>query len=1299
MSYNSPSGAAIRSSGVCRGFLWKSVDNVKVYEYCILLGITLTCYTDPLAYFRGDYPTTIYKLVGASSSATQDALQFRMVTFQGTHVYCTSPTKADSSVWLAALQAGLEASMMDELATPPRILIPPPPERSPKKTSTSWRSSDKKTTCNSCGRRLEIVDRATPLVQYGMESRAVACPECCVAQGVVMDISTLSLLYTTFSYEHDAMAKARAVLEDDPANVLTLLRTHPTLVSLRRTSQVLDRKCTLLETGRMDVLEFLETTSAASSDSNSIGELKKQAFRVAGDIGSALKLLHELTSKVGSEDMLRHVLDFFLDLCEEGELNAVAFFWPQLRAIHLSLMPASTFEELCKLELMEDFMLTIATKYSIQLAMELVWGCVADLQDAMSRESTRMECRRRRFSVLRFVCELESLLFDFADGWGGGSVSLRNMLTPSPHQVALLKEEMTQLQMARKKGSFHLSRSTRMDKILHNKFQKPPDVAAQDALRAAKNADYFSTHLSFTRRLCDVAEKLRFLEVDERKPTLERELTLLNSSGSMGGDPLNRLTVQLVRVVRIPTTEGHVFRSKERTPVLLLMEVVEEGHDNFLGLLTEEEKSEYKAKRAKENAQFRRTAMSHELDAELPPGEESGDYEYDFHHTSVSDYEHPSDPSLAVELNFERSGLPHSPSGALGKFKRYDSANGEVAKTPDRTAMEKLVNSVLNDQLVLPDIGLSEMVEQDTEEETKNDGVQEDTGDEAKANEAQEEPTDTKGSSLDPSSRNPSSSKLNLALATRMSALGENPLANDDIRRDVLTTIMAKGMRGSNAIAAGAAVAAQKSLQELDRRRAVNLILNADDATSNDYSPPTFGEKEDFESARKKQSLQLNIGDAFSTSVDIESPAPPSEEDEAMEALRLLLIQNQVAHGELSEEEAMKVYAMRMPTIRNINSPIGASVDPMDRSEFIEIDAGDVDDRLKGCGPLPPAVLSALTLWKGGVITNGELLELVKKDIQFIQQVELSEAKLREDSAFWGRFAFGERWAEKKARINATSPVGSTPGWDLQGVIVKSNDDLRQEAFVMQLIELCHEAFVLAGLDLWISPYRILATGRTTGIIEMVRNAMSFDALKKRPGYGKGGLRMHLMRMTEFSPNPEEAFQAAQHNFVRSLAAYSVMSYLFLFKDRHNGNLLMDTAGHVIHIDFGFVFGIAPGGSFSLESTPFKLTEEMLEVMGGMQSSCFSEFVTLFCCGFLTLQAHMDTFLTIVEITCDGSSFKCFEGRTKDEILGKMRDRFCPHLGKEASVAFALDLIKQATRSYGTKQYDYYQYLAQGIAA
>jgi phosphatidylinositol 4-kinase len=106
----------------------------------------------------------------------------------------------------------------------------------------------------------------------------------------------------------------------------------------------------------------------------------------------------------------------------------------------------------------------------------------------------------------------------------------------------------------------------------------------------------------------------------------------------------------------------------------------------------------------------------------------------------------------------------------------------------------------------------------------------------------------------------------------------------------------------------------------------------------------------------------------------------------------------------------------------------------------------------------------------------------------------------------------------------------------------------------------------------------------------------------------------------------------------------------------------------------------------------------MLEVMGGLGSPLFSEFVTLFCCGFLALQAHADTFLTVVEITCKGSNFHCFDGKDPEEIVSKLRERFCPELNKSQTVAYALDLIKFATTSYGTKQYDYFQYLSQGIA-
>ncbi|KAG7351328.1 phosphatidylinositol 3- and 4-kinase [Nitzschia inconspicua] len=1480
---------AKRNGGVCQGSLWRTVDantgssegtassaliSSSSSSFALLVGVQLICYESVASRKMGHHPIATYSVVGASAMSN-DPTAFRVVTDQGSHLLCSTPTRSCRDVWLSALYAGLECRLQPFNNTNNNNNNLPPHRHSdpsqrlmsrvrPKLRGSVLQRSQRY--CHSCGKleRLEfpLSPNPAPLPQYGIEERVELCYKCDLAQGMVDHCHWLEELYQTQQQEQNAMLEARNLilskLEEEEVNVAAykssengendastqqpppsnsqqpdrdesgrlLPKSHtlqlqplshnlvsevlnsPKGLSLQRLSPTLKSLCSQFQQGMIGVLEFMELLEHAMGIRDpAMAELKKQAFRVAGDMGTALKLLYEqclppdpslgsgedglIESKsshhlkdestdpnANSIELLQCILEFFLDLVEEGELPTLAFFWPQISNIHLQMLPPQDTTSLQKIELLEDFLLTVASKYSIHLAIELVWSHVADLEDALSgNHNTTATCGLRKSAVLRFLCELESLLFDFDTGWGGGSVTLGQFLSPSNHQIDLLKASMERIQSYRLAAEHdRLSRSHRLHKLQSHVEQTvaSPESLAQEALRIAKNADYLSSHLAFTKRLCDTAEKLRFLPIEDRNSALEEALAKLNASGTMGGDPLNRIKRSVqdhIRVVRIPTTEGHVFRSKERTPVLLLVETLDEAAEESLSsedlkeykegpdcsppdevttedgatlqpqnadVSKEEEKKEVNCSESDQDVETTevtdslgdvKTENEDETSEHTPkfqiqtekesdqtprtpicPKPEEGAY---VNETTALDENAPShslqnkmgsmhsyQSEASTSMAGSQDGIHDDVNSTRHALRRFDSPRAEpkiVTPTTSKAVVETLVTNVVAKQLDLPNLMQGDIEEGDEEAEEEDSDERD-----VRRTKDGERPNESKTEEVHISYQFSPTKKTELSKPSKMSTLtktgsqkpdrGKKLSKTGDTRREVLNAIMMKGMSGSHVIAEQAASGAQRHLQDLERRVAVEALLTGDSDVGKES-----GKHSDQD--EKRQEL-LSLGIRSASSDDLDTVNPITDDDETMEAIRLILIQYRVANGSISANDAAAALAPRPRTNSKSN---GKSTMMHFGKEFPEIDAGDIDERLVGCGVLPPAVLQALTLWKGGMITNGELLELVKKDLEFEKNAKevfgQNTEKLNEDSAFWGRFAFGERWAEKRSRLAALSPDSNRPGWDLNGIIVKSNDDLRQESFIMQLIELCQEAFQEADLELWMLPYRIISTGRTTGIIEMVRNAMSFDALKKRPGYGSGGLREHLHRMTQYAANPSEAFQSAQRNFVRSLAAYSLLSYLFLFKDRHNGNLLLDTAGHVIHIDFGFVFGVAPGGSFSLEmSTPFKLTEEMIEVMDGLRSSLFSEFVTLFCCGFLALQAHCDTFMTLVEVTARGSTFKCFEGRDTAEIVGKLRERFRPELGKEDSIAHVLDIIKEAIGSYGTKQYDYFQYISQGIA-
>ena len=167
---------------------------------------------------------------------------------------------------------------------------------------------------------------------------------------------------------------------------------------------------------------------------------------------------------------------------------------------------------------------------------------------------------------------------------------------------------------------------------------------------------------------------------------------------------------------------------------------------------------------------------------------------------------------------------------------------------------------------------------------------------------------------------------------------------------------------------------------------------------------------------------------------------------------------------------------------------------------------------------------------------------------------------------------FKEAWKDKEDRLRSTSAFGSNEGWRLLPILVKANDDLRQEQLASQLIYRISLILARERVPVWLCPYEIVALTESGGIIEAIPDTISLSSLKKNdPNFTslKGFFN-------SFFTDPDDLADA-KANFCESLAAYSIVCFLLQIKDRHNGNILLDNRGHIIHIDFGFFFLSSPG--------------------------------------------------------------------------------------------------------------------------
>ena len=307
-------------------------------------------------------------------------------------------------------------------------------------------------------------------------------------------------------------------------------------------------------------------------------------------------------------------------------------------------------------------------------------------------------------------------------------------------------------------------------------------------------------------------------------------------------------------------------------------------------------------------------------------------------------------------------------------------------------------------------------------------------------------------------------------------------------------------------------------------------------------------------------------------------------------------------------------------------------------------------------------------------------------------------------------------------------------------LLYKHDEDMRQEMLATQFLDSCDKILKASGLDLKMKKYKCVPVGEKKGFIEWVPGAFALSEICKPMGSSASCLHhqqkghapkeqgeadntendntnsafirtgswckfeslrslRHSVKYTKkhgiglSGENPVQDFfrtyaydedapylikREVMDNFVKSCAGYSVITYILGVGDRHTDNLLLHPKGYFLHCDYSFILGQDPK-----TYQPMRITEHMVNGMGGRDSDNFAKFLSLAGAAFVTLRRHPNvrTLLSIVRALVDSEIPDVSVNQNPDVALQSMFERFHLDLTDDEAVNFLEENIERSISS------------------
>ncbi|KAK1239243.1 hypothetical protein MKX08_006304 [Trichoderma sp. CBMAI-0020] len=257
-------------------------------------------------------------------------------------------------------------------------------------------------------------------------------------------------------------------------------------------------------------------------------------------------------------------------------------------------------------------------------------------------------------------------------------------------------------------------------------------------------------------------------------------------------------------------------------------------------------------------------------------------------------------------------------------------------------------------------------------------------------------------------------------------------------------------------------------------------------------------------------------------------------------------------------------------------------------------------------------------------------------------------------------------------------------------IIFKLGDDLRQDQLVIQIITLMDQLLQKENLDLKLSPYKILATSTTAGASQFVQSQSLSSIVSK---FKNNPALAYLKHHNPDDRQPLGVRQDTLDTYVRSCAGYCVITYILGVGDRHLDNLLLAPDGHFFHADFGYILGRDP--------KPFapvmKLSKEMVDCMGGVQSEHYRQFKQYCFLAYTALRKSSNLILNLFSLMIHANIPDI--RLEPDKAVLKVRERFHLEMGEEEAILYFERVIEDTLTAFAPVVIDKLHEWAQALRA